>query len=386
MRLQWGLIGGGEGSQIGAAHRIAARRHDAFELTAAALDIDPIRAREYAIRLGVPRARAYGDWRQMLEVERQRTDRVDLVTIATPNSSHFEITRAFLAAGFDVLCEKPLTNTVAEAEEIVQVARSHDRICAVNYGYSGYPLIRHARAMVARGDLGRIRVVVAEFAHGHHADAAQADNPRLRWRYDAAVAGVSSVLADCGIHALHLACFITGQQLESLSADFASTIPGRPLEDDALLAFRMSQGAVGRLWTSAVAIGRAHGLTIQIYGELGGLRWQQEQPNQLYWTPLRAPTSIIERGASGLSVEADRATHLTVGHAEGLAGAFGNIYADVAEVLRARKAGRPPDPLALSFPRAEDGLLGVAAVHAAAASASAGGAWVKLSAVPGGVR
>jgi|SRR6516164_1666572 len=386
MRLQWGLIGGGEGSQIGAAHRIAARRHDAFELTAAALDIDPIRAREYAIRLGVPRARAYGDWRQMLEVERQRTDRVDLVTIATPNSSHFEITRAFLAAGFDVLCEKPLTNTVAEAEEIVQVARSHDRICAVNYGYSGYPLIRHARAMVARGDLGRIRVVVAEFAHGHHADAAQADNPRLRWRYDAAVAGVSSVLADCGIHALHLACFITGQQLESLSADFASTIPGRPLEDDALLAFRMSQGAVGRLWTSAVAIGRAHGLTIQIYGELGGLRWQQEQPNQLYWTPLRAPTSIIERGASGLSVEADRATHLTVGHAEGLPGAFGNIYADVAEVLRARKAGRPPDPLALSFPRAEDGLLGVAAVHAAAASASAGGAWVKLSAVPGGVR
>jgi len=386
MRLQWGLIGGGEGSQIGAAHRIAARRHDAFELTAAALDIDPIRAREYAIRLGVPRARAYGDWRQMLEVERQRTDRVDLVTIATPNSSHFEITRAFLAAGFDVLCEKPLTNTVAEAEEIVQVARSHDRICAVNYGYSGYPLIRHARAMVARGDLGRIRVVVAEFAHGHHADAAQADNPRLRWRYDAAVAGVSSVLADCGIHALHLACFITGQQLESLSADFASTIPGRPLEDDALLAFRMSQGAVGRLWTSAVAIGRAHGLTIQIYGELGGLRWQQEQPNQLYWTPLRAPTSIIERGASGLSVEADRATHLTVGHAEGLPGAFGNIYADVAEVLQARKAGRPPDPLALSFPRAEDGLLGVAAVHAAAASASAGGAWVKLSAVPGGVR
>ena len=386
MRLQWGLIGGGEGSQIGAAHRIAARRHDAFELTVAALDIDPIRAREYAIRLGVPRARAYGDWRQMLEVERQRTDRVDLVTIATPNSSHFEITRAFLAAGFDVLCEKPLTNTVAEAEEIVQVARSHDRICAVNYGYSGYPLIRHARAMVARGDLGRIRVVVAEFAHGHHADAAQADNPRLRWRYDAAVAGVSSVLADCGIHALHLACFITGQQLESLSADFASTIPGRPLEDDALLAFRMSQGAVGRLWTSAVAIGRAHGLTIQIYGELGGLRWQQEQPNQLYWTPLRAPTSIIERGASGLSVEADRATHLTVGHAEGLPGAFGNIYADVAEVLRARKAGRPPDPLALSFPRAEDGLLGVAAVHAAAASASAGGAWVKLSAVPGGVR
>jgi predicted dehydrogenase len=382
MRLQWGLIGGGESSQIGAAHRTAARLSNAFELTAAALDIDPARAREYAIRLGVARERAYGDWREMLEAERNRANRVDLVTIATPNSSHFEIARAFLEAGFDVLCEKPMTTAVAEAEEVVQVARNHQRICAVNFGYSGYPLVRHARAMVARGELGRIRVVVAEFAHGHHADAAEADNPRVRWRYDPAVAGVSSVLADCGIHALHLACFITGQQVESLSADFVSTIPVRQLEDDALLAFRMSQGAVGRLWTSAVAIGRAHGLTIQVYGELGGLRWQQEQPNQLYWTPLGAPTSIIERGAAGLSLEADRATHVTVGHAEGFLGAFGNIYADLAEVLQARKAGRPANPLALSFPRAEDGLLSIAAVHAAADSASAGGAWVKLSIPP----
>ena len=382
MRLQWGLIGGGESSQIGAAHRTAALMNNAFELTAAALDIDPARAREYAIRLGVARDRAYGDWREMLEAERKRANRVDLITIATPNSSHFEITRAFLEAGFDVLCEKPLTTAVAEAEEIVQAARNHQRICAVNFGYSGYPLVRHARAMVARGELGRIRVVVAEFAHGHHADAAEADNPRVRWRYDPAVAGISSVLADCGIHALHLACFITGQRVESLSADFACTIPVRQLEDDALLAFRMSQGAVGRLWTSAVAIGRAHGLTIQVYGELGGLRWQQEQPNQLYWTPLGAPTSIIERGAAGLSLEAERATHVAVGHAEGFLGAFGNIYADLAEVLQARKAGRSANPLALSYPRAEDGLLSIAAVHAAADSASAGGAWVKLSIAP----
>ena len=383
MSLQWGLIGGGESSQIGAAHRMAARMTNAFELTAAALDIDPARAREYATRLGIPRERAYADWREMLESERQRASRVDLVTVATPNSSHFEITRAFLEAGFDVLCEKPMTTTVAEAEEIVQAARDHHRICAVNFGYSGYPLVRHARAMVARGDLGRIRVVVAEFAHGHHADAAEAANPRVRWRYDPTIVGVSSVLADCGIHALHLACFITGQQVESLAADFASTIPARQLEDDALLAFRMSQGAVGRLWTSAVAVGRAHGLTMQVYGELGGLRWQQEHPNQLYWTPLGAPTSIIERGAAGLSREAERATHVTVGHAEGFLGAFGNIYADLAEVLQARKVGRPADPLALSYPRAEDGLLSIAAVQAAAESARTGGAWVKLSTAPG---
>lgn len=384
MTLQWGLIGGGESSQIGGAHRFAARMSNAFQLSAAALDIDPARGREYAIRLGVQRERAYGNWREMLEAERNHVNRVDLVTIATPNSSHFEITKAFLGAGFDVLCEKPITNTVEEAEEIVSAARRYNRICAVNYGYSGYPLVRHARAMVARGDLGRVRVVVAEFAHGHHADAAEAENPRVRWRYDPTVCGVSSILADCGIHALHLACFITGQEVESLAADFACTIPARRLEDDALLAFRMSGGAVGRLWTSSIAIGRAHGLTIQVYGERGGLRWQQEQPNQLFWTSLGAATSIIERGAVGLSPAADRSTHVTVGHPEGLLGAFGNIYADLAEVVEARRVGRPPHPLALHYPRAEDGLRSITAIHAAAKSASARGAWVRLQPVPSG--
>lgn len=378
--LQWGLIGGGEGSQIGGTHRIAARLDGAFKLAAGALDIDPARARTFAVHLGVTQDRAYGDWREMLEGERRRRDRVDLVTVATPNSSHFEITKAFLSAGFDVLCEKPLTNTTDEAEEIVRTAREAGRVCAVNYGYSGYPLVRHARAMVARGDLGKIRVVVAEFAHGHHADAADADNPRVRWRYDPEVAGVSSVLADCGIHALHLACFIAGQEVEALAAHFASAVPGRQLEDDALIAFRMTKGAVGRLWTSSVAVGRVHGLAIQVFGEKGGLRWQQEQPNQLSWTPLGAPTSILERGAPRLSPEADRANRGTIGHAEGFFGAFGNIYADLAEVLHARKQGRTANPLALSYPTAEDGLRSIAAVHAAATSAKTRGTWV--SAVP----
>ncbi|MBV8342090.1 MAG: Gfo/Idh/MocA family oxidoreductase, partial [Gammaproteobacteria bacterium] len=263
-------------------------------------------------------------------------------------------------------------------EEIVRTAREQGRICAVNYCYSGYPLVRHARAMVARGDLGRIRVVVAEFAHGHHANAAEADNPRVRWRYDPKLAGVSSVFADCGIHALHMACFITGQQVRALTADFASTVAGRELEDDALIAFRMSDGAVGRLWTSAIAAGRMHGLTMQVFGEKGGLRWQQEQPNQLYWTPAGGGTSILERGAVGLSPEGQRAARVTVGHVEGFLGAFGNIYADLAEVLQARRERRAPSPLALGYPTAEDGLWGVAAVHAAARSAQAQGAWVEL--------
>jgi len=379
MRLRWGLIGGGEGSQIGATHRIAAGLDGAFELLAGAVDVDPARARDYALRLGIPAERAYGDWREMLSAERARADRLDLVTVATPNSTHFEITKAFLEAGFDVLCEKPLTTAVRDAVEIVRTARERNRICAVNYGYSGYALVRHARAMVARGDLGNIRVVVAEFAHGHHANAADADNPRVRWRYDRKLAGVSSILADCGIHALHMACFITGQELRSLAADFASTVPGRELEDDALVAFRMSGGAVGRLWTSAIAAGRMHGLGIQVFGEKGGLRWQQERPNQLQWTPAGGATSVIERGVAGLSPEADRASRVTVGHAEGFFGAFANIYADLAELLRARREGRYPSPLACSYPTAEDGLRGIAAVHAAVASARARGAWVDVA-------
>jgi predicted dehydrogenase len=375
-KLKWGLIGGGEGSQIGGTHRIAAALDGAFELVAGALDIDPARGRAFARSLGIAGDRAYGDWHEMLEAERARPDRVDLVTVATPNASHYEITKAFLTAGFDVLCEKPLTTTVPEAEDIVRTARETGTICAVNHGYSGYALVRHARAMVARGDLGRIRVVFAEFAHGHHADAAQADNPRIRWRYDPKLAGVSSVLGDAGIHALHMAAFVTGEEIERVSADFASTVAGRELEDDAFLAFRMSRGAVGRLWTSAVALGRMHGLAIQVYGERGGLRWAQEQPNQLYWTPLGGRTEIIERGQPGLSPAADRASRVTVGHAEGFFGAFGNIYADLGEVLRARKEGRAPDPLALSYPTAEDGLRGVAAVWAAAESAGKNGTWV----------
>jgi predicted dehydrogenase len=376
MSMPWGLIGGGEGSQIGGTHRIAAGIDGAFQLSAGALDIDATRAREFAIRLGIPSDRAYGDWREMLERETSRPDRLGLVTVATPNSSHFEITRAFLLAGFNVLCEKPLTTTVEEAEEIVRIARASGRICAVNYGYSGYALVRHARAMVARGDLGKLRVVVAEFAHGHHADAADADNPRVRWRYDPNLAGVSSILADCGIHALHLASFISGEEILSLSADFVSTVPGRQLEDDALLAFRMTGDVVGRLWTSAIAVGRMHGLGIQVFGERGGLRWQQEQPNQLFWTPVGGRTSIIERGVAGLSPEADRASRVTVGHAEGFFGAFGNIYADLAELVRAEREARRPNPLALSCPSAQDGLRSVAAVYAAVASARAGGAWV----------
>ncbi len=375
-KLNWGMIGGGDGSQIGPAHRLAAGLDAKFNFVAGALDHNPDAGRAFGQQLGIAADRSYGDWREMLDGERNRPDRVDLVTVATPNSTHYQITKAFLQAGFNVLCEKPMTVTEAEAQDLVETARASGKICAVNYGYTGYALVRHMRAMVARGDLGKIRLVVAEFAHGHHANAADMDNPRVRWRYDPAQAGVSAQFADCGIHALHMASFVTGQEVAKLSADFASCLTGRVLEDDAMVNFRMDQGTVGRLWTSSVAIGRQHGLTIQVFGETGGLRWAQEQPNQLYYMPLGQRLQVIERGEANLSPEADRASRVTVGHAEGMPLAFGNIYRDLAETIAALDAGRTPDPAAALYPRAEDGLRSIAAIHAAVASAGKDGAWV----------
>jgi len=375
-RLNWGMIGGGEGSQIGPAHRLGAGLDGEFAFAAGALDHRPEEGRAYGQKLGLSADRSYGNWQEMLEGEKGRDDRVDLVTVATPNATHFEITKAFLEARFHVLCEKPMTMTVEEGEEIVKLAKSTGTICAVNYGYSGYSLVRHMKAMVTRGDLGKIRLVKAEFAHGHHADAADADNPRVRWRYDPKQAGVSAQFADCGIHALHMASFVTGQEVESLSADTVSCIASRELEDDAMVNFRMDGGAVGRLWTSSVAIGRQHGLTLQVFGEKGGLRWSQEQPNQLFWMPLNGRLQTIERGEANLSPEADRTTRVTIGHAEGMPLAFANIYKDLAEAILAEKEGRAMDPAADLYPRAEDGLRSMAAVFAVADSGKMDGKWV----------
>jgi len=375
-RLNWGMVGGGEGSQIGPVHRIASALDTRFDFKAAALDADTEKGRAYARSLGIAPDRAYGTWQEMLAGENNRSDKLDLVTVATPNATHFEITKAFLEAGINVLCEKPMTVTVEEAETIVATAKRMGTICAVNYGYTGYPLVRHMRAMIARGDLGKIRLIVVEFSHGFHADASQADNPRMRWRYDPAQAGISGQFADCGIHALHMASFVSGQNAHMLSADFASTIASRELEDDAMVNVRMDGGTTVRLWTSSVALGSFHGLNIRVFGEKGGLRWAQQWPDQLFWTPLNGRTETIERGMGGLSADADRATRIAAGHSEGMLVAFANIYADLADVIEAGRAGRAPTPEALHFPTAEDGLRSIAAIRASVASSRAGGAWV----------
>jgi predicted dehydrogenase len=367
-RLNWGMIGGGEGSQIGPAHRLGAQADGNFVLAAGALDHDADKGRDYAQRLGVAADRAYGDWREMLAGESARDDRVDLVTVATPNSTHFEITKAFLEGGFNVLCEKPMTMTVEEGEEIVKIAAKTGKICAVNYCYSAYPMVREMREMVRTGQVGKIRLIVTNFSHGHHGDATDADNPRVRWRYDPAMAGVSGQFADCGIHALHMASFIAGDQVRSLSADFASTISSRELEDDAMVNFRLEGGTVGRLWTSSVAIGRQHGFEIQVFGETGGMRWASEQPNQVYYTPVGGRTQIMEKGENGLSTEAERMTRVGIAHPEGFPLAVANIYVDLAAGIR----GDVRDGL----PTAEDGVRSMAAVHQAVASAKANGEWV----------
>ncbi|WP_422047879.1 Gfo/Idh/MocA family protein [Shimia sp.] len=367
-KLKWGMIGGGEGSQIGPAHRLGALADGRFEFTAGALDHRPDVGKEYAQRLGVAEDRAYGDWTEMLAGERGREDRVDLVTVATPNSTHFEITKSFLEAGFNVLCEKPMTMTVEEGEEIVKIAAASGKICAVNYCYSAYPMVRQARAMVRAGEIGKVRLVVTNFSHGHHGDAADADNPRVRWRYDPAMAGVSGQFADCGIHALHMASFIADDEVESLSADFASTIASRELEDDAMVNFRMSGGTVGRLWTSSVAIGRQHGFDIQVFGETGGLRWASEQPNQLIYTPVGGRTQVIEKGEAGLYEDAQRLSRVAIAHPEGFPLAVANIYCDLADAI----AGEVRDGL----PDAAAGVRSMAAVYTAVASAKDGGAWM----------
>ena len=366
-KLKWGMIGGGEGSQIGPAHRLGALADGLFEFSAAALDHRPDVGRTYAKSLGISEDRAYGDWKEMLTREKNREDRIDLVTVATPNSTHFEITKSFLEAGFNVLCEKPMTMTVEEGEEIVKIASKSGKLCTVNYCYSAYPMVRQARDMVQNGELGKIRLIVTNFSHGHHGNAEDANNPRIRWRYDPQMAGVSGQFADCGIHALHMASFIGNDEVESVSADFASTIKGRELEDDAMVNFRMSSGIVGRLWTSSVAIGRQHGFDIQVFGEKAGLKWKSEHPNQLIYSKVGNRTEIIEKGENNLCEDALRLSRVAIAHPEGFPLAVANIYVDIAATIKGEKRA--------NLPTASDGLRSMAAVYSATESAKNNGKW-----------
>jgi len=377
-RLRFGMVGGGRGSLIGGSHRIAARLDDRYELVAGALDLDAERGRAFGVELGVEAARCYPDYRTMIAAEAARPDGVEVVAVVTPNATHVEIAGAFVEAGVDVICEKPLATDLADARRLAALVERHGVVCAVMYGYSGYPMVRQARALVEEGALGTVNIVMTEFAHGHMAVAGERDNPAMAWRVDPAVSGPSYALADTGTHALHLAKYITGQRLSAVAAELRHVVAGRPLEDDAHVLLRFDGGAGGSLWASAVAAGNRHGLRIRVYGDRAGLEWHQEAPERLTFLPRDAPVQIFEQGGYGIAPLAARPARVFMGHPEGYFEAFANVYRDVAEAVAARRAGTSLDPLAATYPGVADGIAGVAMIDAALRSAAAGGAWTAL--------
>jgi predicted dehydrogenase len=378
-RLRLGMVGGGVSSLIGDSHRIASRMDDRYDLVAGAFDIDPERGRTFAGQIGVPPDRAYGTYRDMLAGESARPDRCDLVAVVTPNSTHFEIARAFVDAGFNVVCEKPLTTRAADAEELVGAVQRRGVVFAVMYGYTGFPLVREARAMVQSGELGAIRVVHTEFAHGAYSGETAVAGAPPTWRLDPQIQGPSFALGDIGTHALFLATFIIGQQAAEVAADLHRFVPGRQLEDNAHVMLRFDGGAKGMLWASGVAAGVIHGHRIRIFGEKAGLEWHQSRPDELHFLPRGGRPSLIQRDMPGLSQASRLRSRVSAGHSNGYFDAWANVYSDIADVIAARLINRDPDPLALQFPTVVDGARGVKFIEAAMASSENGGAWTRAS-------
>jgi predicted dehydrogenase len=380
--LRLGMVGGGEGAYIGNIHRISARLDNGFRLVAGAFDVDAERGKRFASTLGIDESRSYGNYQAMLETERNRADRVDAVAICTPNHTHFQIAKAFLEAGFDVICEKPLTTTLEDAVALEAIVKKTQRFMGVTYTYSGYPMVHEAREMVAAGLLGGIRVVQVEYPLEWMATAIeQQGNAQAAWRTDPKKSGRGGSIGDIGTHAYHLAGFVTGLKLESLSADLATFVAGRALDDNAHVMLRYESGARGLLWSSQVAIGCSNGVRLRVFGEKGSLTWFQEQPNELEFSKLLGRTERIKRGAEDLSESAKARTRTPPGHPEGYLEAFGNLYAGFAEAIRARQDGREPGALGRNIPGVYDGLKGVAFVDAVVDSAQAAGRAIRPHAV-----
>ena len=382
-RLRLGMVGGGQGAFIGAVHRMAARIDDRWEFVAGALSRDPDRARASAAEAHVAPDRAYPDWRVMARAEAARADGIDAVAIVTPNGSHHAIARAFLDAGIHVICDKPMTTTMADALDLVAAVRRTGLVFALTHNYTGHPMVRQARAMVAAGELGAVRVVQVEYPQDWLSTPLEATGQKqAAWRVDPAQAGPVGSLGDVGTHAHNLAEFVTGLRVERLLADLATFVPGRPVEDNSHVLLRFAGGARGMLWSSQVSPGNENGLRIRVYGERAGLEWAQEHPNQLTVARLGEAPRILSRGMGGLHPAATRATRVPMGHPEGYLEAFAQLYRDTADQIAARIAGREPDPAAMLVPTVEDGARGVRFVAAAVESHAAGGVWVDTTLAP----
>lgn len=377
-RIRLGMVGGGQGAFIGAVHRMAARLDDQFTLVAGALSSDPARAAASAAELGIAADRSYASFEVMAEAEAARPDGIEAVAIVTPNHLHAAPAIAFLKAGIHVICDKPLTSTLEEARALAEAARSSDRLFILTHNYTGHPMVRQARAMVAQGLLGEIRVVQAEYVQDWLTqDLETSGQKQASWRTDPARSGAGGAVGDIGTHAFNLLSFVTGLRTQSLCAQLSHFVPGRRLDDDVQILLRFDGGARGMLWASQVAPGNENGLRLRIYGSKGGLEWAQEEPNHLWFTPFGEPKRLLTRAGAGAGPEAARVSRIPAGHPEGYLEAFATIYAEAARAIRAAQRGETT-PAEVHYPTIADGLAGMDFITAAVTSSAAGGTWQPL--------
>ncbi|GAU85515.1 Gfo/Idh/MocA family protein [Bosea sp. BIWAKO-01] len=377
-RIRLGMVGGGEGAFIGAVHRMAARLDGEYELLAGALSATPEKAQRSGLALGLDPARVYADFEAMAGAEARRRDGIEAVAIVTPNHMHAPAALAFLKRGIHVICDKPLATSLKQAQSLKAATDRAGVVFAVTYNYSGYAMVRHARAMVAAGEIGRIRVVQVEYPQEWLTEALeQTGQKQAEWRTDPARSGAGGSIGDIGTHAFHLAGFVSGLAVSEISAELTSFVAGRRLDDNVQVMLRYENGARGSLWASQVAPGNENGLRLRIYGDKGGLEWAQEQPDQLKWSPFGEVQRIVTRGSGGANAAAQRVTRVPAGHPEGYLEAFATIYREAAAAIRARQAGQPV-PNDCAFPTLEDGLQGMAFIEAAVASSKANARWTKL--------
>ena len=374
-RIRLGMVGGGNDAFIGAVHRMAARLDGQYELVAGALSSTPGKARASGVALGLDPARTYDDFKAMAVREARLKGGIEAVAIVTPNHVHAAAAREFLKRGIHVICDKPLTATLPEARKLVKAAGDSAALFFLTHNYTGYPMIRQAREMIAGGDLGALRLVNVEYAQDWLAKAD--DSKQAAWRTDPAQSGAGGATGDIGTHAFNLAGFVSGLTLESLSADLQSFVSGRALDDNAHVMLRYQGGARGMLWCSQVAPGNENALRLRIFGDKGGLEWAQENPNQLWFTPFGEPKRLLTRGGAGTGAAAARVTRVPAGHPEGYLEGFANIYSEVAMAIRAHQAGVacPPE---VHVPDIHDGLIGVQFVDACVRSSKRDAAWVRL--------
>ena len=378
-RLRLGMVGGGPGGFIGAVHRIAARLDDRFELVAAALSSNPERGRAAALDLYIAPDRAYGSFAEMAAAEASRKDRIDVVSIVTPNHLHYPAAKAFLEAGIHVICDKPLTTTLEDALDLEQTVRRTGLLFAVTHNYTGHPLVRQAREMVASGELGPIRVVQVEYAQDWLSTPLEKTGQKQAlWRTDPAQSGPGGSLGDIGTHAYNLACFVSGLTCQELAAELTSFVPGRRVDDNVQIMLRFAEGARGLLWVSQVAPGNQNSLRLRVFGEKAGIEWRQEDPNCLWFAALGKAPSLIYRAGPAASPVAAHASRVPSGHPEGYLEAFAQLYADMAEQISARIEGRPADPLSLLVPTVEDGVAGMRFISAVIESSRRNAAWTGI--------